>query len=121
MFLLPSDIEQKFAFSQVSRHWRDVAVHSCLFWSSFTGHHSKADCYRVPIILERSGSSALPHVQFRFLHHTAYVTHTLNALVPYAARIEKLDIWFPRHLRLKPIDALLASNLEFPALQTLRL
>ncbi|KAJ6457375.1 hypothetical protein C8R45DRAFT_567592 [Mycena sanguinolenta] len=125
---LPSDIDQKFAFSQVSPYWRDVALHDHLFWSSFSGGRSKADCYRIPTILERSGSAML-HVQFRFSDgHTpltdwhAYAT---EALVPHAKRVETLDVEFwvysTHSVAPRVVQALLNSGLEFPALQTLRL
>ncbi|KAJ7337438.1 hypothetical protein DFH08DRAFT_1082700 [Mycena albidolilacea] len=89
------------------------------FWSSFTASASKADCYRVPIILERRGTNTMLHVQFRSLHNTTWIVHALNALVPYAARIEKLDIRFSECLSFRTAEALLISNPEFPALHTL--
>ncbi|KAF8191587.1 hypothetical protein K438DRAFT_2018321 [Mycena galopus ATCC 62051] len=116
MFALPSSIEQKFAFAQVSRLWRNVALGNHLFWSFFAGGDSKADCYRVPLILERSGSRTMLHIEFRFIH--ANDSDALKALIPYVARIVTLDIEFTA-----PMNAqdLLNSALEFPVLQTLRM
>ncbi|KAF7353801.1 hypothetical protein MVEN_01065600 [Mycena venus] len=120
MLRLPLDIAEKFAFAQVSRLWRDLALDNRLFWSSFTGDDSKADCYRVPLVLERSGSQTLLHIQFRFSSGKMvdWPTDALNALVPYVARIVTLDIEFTAPMDVK---ALLNSGLEFPVLQTLRL
>ncbi|KAJ6546821.1 hypothetical protein B0H19DRAFT_1074818 [Mycena capillaripes] len=124
MLRLPLSIDQKFTITQVSRFWRDVALHNHLFWSSFTGRDdyrgaSKADCSRLPLVLERSGSSSTLHIQFCFTRDGAdWPTDALKALVPYVARIETLDVEFNVAMDVK---ALLNSNLEFPALQTLRL
>ncbi|KAJ6546827.1 hypothetical protein B0H19DRAFT_1162676 [Mycena capillaripes] len=124
MFRLPMSIDQKFTFAQVSRFWRDVALHNHLFWSSFTGRDdyrgaSKADCSRLPLVLARSGSSSTLHIQFRFTRGgTDWPTDALKALVPYVARIETLDVELNVAM---DVEALLNSNLEFPALQTLRL
>ncbi|KAJ7348922.1 hypothetical protein DFH08DRAFT_131767 [Mycena albidolilacea] len=116
MFMLPDNIGQKFTIAQVSQFWRDVALDSHLFWSSFTGD-SKADYRRLPLMLERSGSSTMLNIQFRFkyLDFVARRTDT-SMLVPYVARIETLDMTFS-----VPVDAtaLLGSGLEFPALRTL--
>ncbi|KAJ7891291.1 hypothetical protein B0H14DRAFT_2560863 [Mycena olivaceomarginata] len=49
MFMLHDSIGQKFIIAQVSQLWRDVALHSHLFWSSFTGD-SKADYRRLPLM-----------------------------------------------------------------------
>ncbi|KAJ7891286.1 hypothetical protein B0H14DRAFT_2688444 [Mycena olivaceomarginata] len=118
MFALPSSISQKFAFAQVSRRWRDLALDSPLFWSSFTGGDSKVDCHRVPLILERSG--AMLHIHFRFTSGklTDWPADALKALVPHAARIVSLNIEFRTPMN---FDALLNSALEFSKLQTLRL
>ncbi|KAJ7684437.1 hypothetical protein DFH06DRAFT_1155637 [Mycena polygramma] len=118
MLSLPLGIDQKFAFAQVSRLWRIVALDSQLFWSSFTGT-SKLDCARVPLVLKRSGSSSMLHIQFGF-HDAAtdWPAEALKALVPSVIRIETLDV----HFRLTvDITALLNSNLEFPSLRILRL
>ncbi|KAJ7891290.1 hypothetical protein B0H14DRAFT_2688451 [Mycena olivaceomarginata] len=118
MFALPSSISQKFAFAQVSRRWRDLALDSHLFWSSFTGGDSKVDCHRVPLILERSG--AMLHIHFRFTSGklTDWPADALKALVPHVARIVSLHIEFTTPMN---VDALLNSALEFSTLQTLRL
>lgn len=55
IMLTASSIDEKFALAQVSKLWRNVALDNPLFWSSFTGGGSKADCYRVALILEPSG------------------------------------------------------------------
>ncbi|KAF8215641.1 hypothetical protein K438DRAFT_1799030 [Mycena galopus ATCC 62051] len=132
MLRLPSDITQKFAMAQVSRYWREVTLNTHLFWSSFVIGPSKKDCYRVPIVLERSGSVFL-HVRFNFPSAAVEYWHTeaLKALVRHVARIESLHVYRPTRMtyplsstsRLPPgtFDALLNSNLEFCALQTLRL
>ncbi|KAJ6546791.1 hypothetical protein B0H19DRAFT_1265789 [Mycena capillaripes] len=119
MFRLPWDIEEKFAFAQVSRLWRDLALNSPLFWSSFAGRDdyrgvSEADCYRLPLLLERCGSSTMLHIRFLLTQ----TTDLLKVLVPYAARIETLDVEFREGGDVEP---LLGSNLEFPALKILRL
>ncbi|KAF8205746.1 hypothetical protein K438DRAFT_1757084 [Mycena galopus ATCC 62051] len=126
MFQLPPDIHQKFAFSQVSRYLRDVAIHNHLYWSSFTGGESKADCTRVPLALERSGSSML-HIRLYFAsgHMPEWHADVLEALIPYVARIHALDVklWVYSTYSLSPktVEALLNANLEFSALHTLRL
>ncbi|KAJ6546820.1 hypothetical protein B0H19DRAFT_1162634 [Mycena capillaripes] len=122
MLRLPSTIEQKFTFSQVSRLWRDVALNSPLFWSSFTGRDdypgaSKADAYRLPLVLERSGLNTTLHVHFRFFRGD-WPADALRALMPYVARIETLDVEFNEGVE---VGLLFNSNLEFPALKTLRL
>jgi hypothetical protein len=118
MFMLPDNIGQKFTIAQVSQLWRDVALHSHLFWSSFSGD-SEADYRRLPFILGRSGSSTMLHLRFRFGYSgfTAPRTDALTLLVPYVARIETLEI------SSIPVDAtaLLGSGMEFPVLRTLRL
>ncbi|KAJ7885375.1 hypothetical protein B0H13DRAFT_903877 [Mycena leptocephala] len=119
MLKLPSSIDQKFAFAQVSRHWRDVALGSHLFWASFSGGASKADCCRLPLVLERSGSTTMLHIQLHFfVGAKRWPEDALKALVPYVTRIETLDVRFRVAV---DVEALLNSNLEFPALQTLRL
>lgn len=85
---LPSNINQKFTFAQVSRYWREVALRNHLFWSSFSGDASKSDCYRVPLILERSGPSTLLTIQFRFVGEAEWPAVAMNALVPYVGRIQ---------------------------------
>ncbi|KAJ6457096.1 hypothetical protein C8R47DRAFT_175446 [Mycena vitilis] len=118
MLALPLGVDQKIAFAQVSQLWRIVALDSELFWSSFSGT-SKLDCARVPLVLKRSGSSSMLRIQFRF-HDAAtdWPAEALEALVPYVARIETLDV----HFRV-PVDitALLNSDLEFSSLRILRL
>ncbi|KAJ7348926.1 hypothetical protein DFH08DRAFT_1079344 [Mycena albidolilacea] len=86
MFMLPDNIGQNH-----------------LFWSSFTGD-SKADYRRLPLMVERSGSTQR--------------TDALTALVAYVARIETLDTMFSVT---ENGTALLCSGLDFPALRTLRL
>ncbi|KAJ7842235.1 hypothetical protein B0H14DRAFT_1032395 [Mycena olivaceomarginata] len=123
---LPPDINQKFTFAQVSRYWRDVSLGNHLFWSSFTCGPSKADCFRIPIVLERSGRAMLhPRFQFTDGHTPTWQGDAMAALVPHVARIETLEaeFWVYSNYSLPPrtVEALLNSNLEFPALQTLRL
>ncbi|KAJ6577306.1 hypothetical protein B0H19DRAFT_1119117 [Mycena capillaripes] len=123
MLRLPSDINHKFNFAQVSRYWREVALSNHLFWSSFAGKASKADCYRVPMLLQRTGSCTMLHIEFRFIDEADWPAVALNALVPYVARIQTLNIMFWVHsfCSLAPniVENLLNSNLEFSALQTL--
>ncbi|KAF7359130.1 hypothetical protein MSAN_01254600 [Mycena sanguinolenta] len=116
MLMLPTDIEQKFAVVQVSRFWRDVALDNHLFWSSFTAQ-SQADCYRLPLLLERSGSSTTLHIHLRFRPTPSRLASSLGVLIPNVARIETLDMHFVH----KDIEALLGTSLEFPALRTLSL
>ncbi|KAJ7894541.1 hypothetical protein B0H13DRAFT_2665261 [Mycena leptocephala] len=117
MFKLPMDIDQKFNFAQVSRLWRDVALGSNVFWSSFAAKDSPADCYRVPLILERSNPNVLLHIEFRFTDGGEdWLDDALRALVPHVARIETLYV---EYSLLVDADALLNSNLEFSALKTL--
>ncbi|KAF8215631.1 hypothetical protein K438DRAFT_1748551 [Mycena galopus ATCC 62051] len=125
MLRLPSDITQKFVLAQVSRYWRQVALNTHLIWASFAIGPSKEDCYRVPIVLERSGN-ALLHIQFDLLAGAVADWHTeaLKGLAPYVARIETLHVRRPISASKLPpgtFDGLLNSNLEFCALQTLRL
>ncbi|KAF8205769.1 hypothetical protein K438DRAFT_1818494 [Mycena galopus ATCC 62051] len=130
MFWLPWDIGQKFAVAQVSRYWREVALGSHLFWSSFSSSDSRSDCNRVPIVLQYSGVTTMLHVEFRFAkggHDGSWPVIALDALVPYIARIQSLDAEFPveRSPHGLLVDTVLAlfneSNLEFPVLKTLRL
>ncbi|KAJ7813307.1 hypothetical protein B0H14DRAFT_3879323 [Mycena olivaceomarginata] len=75
MFMLHDSIGQKFIIAQVSQLWRDVALHSHLFWSSFTGD-SKADYRRLPLMWNAADFMM------------AQRTDALTALVAYVARIE---------------------------------
>ncbi|KAF7360310.1 hypothetical protein MVEN_00760500 [Mycena venus] len=108
MFWL-GEIPDKFAFSQVSRYWRDEALRNHLFWASFA-------C---------SGTgNAMLHIEcvFHTKRHAVadWMTAVLDALVPYVARIETLDVFFTPWMGVNS-DALLNSGLVFPALHTLRL
>ncbi|KAJ7665598.1 hypothetical protein B0H17DRAFT_1143375 [Mycena rosella] len=103
MLRASSTIQNKLALSQVSQLWRNVALDTPLLWSSVTGGLSKAYCYRVPLILKRNDWHA----------------HAFEALLPYLARIETLEVFLQRFTR--NANPLLRSNLQFPALQTLRL
>ncbi|KAJ7489207.1 hypothetical protein FB451DRAFT_1224046 [Mycena latifolia] len=119
IMLRASSIDEKFVLAQVSQLWRNVALSTPLLWSSFTGGSSRADCYRIPLILERSGATAMLHIQFRFTSwNTDWPADALKALVPYVSRIETLDMVFRVPVNAEP---LLGSNLQFPALRTLRL
>ncbi|KAJ7038581.1 hypothetical protein C8F04DRAFT_888543, partial [Mycena alexandri] len=119
MLRLPSSIDQKFAFAQVSRFWRGVALDSPLFWSSFSGRDSEIDFYRLPMVLSRSGSNTVLRVEFRFTYR--WPEDALKILVPYAARIEVLDLSIGCDVTIFECTALLGSDVEFPALRTLRL
>ncbi|KAJ6500707.1 hypothetical protein C8R45DRAFT_78436 [Mycena sanguinolenta] len=118
MFALPLNIDQKFAFAQVSRLWRELALSSPSFWSSFTGDDSKADFYRMPLVVERSGPGTMIHVQFRFLHANNWPADILTTLVPHVARIVSLDVEFTAPIH---ANALLGAALVFPVLRTLRI
>ncbi|KAJ7705576.1 hypothetical protein B0H17DRAFT_1193232 [Mycena rosella] len=118
-----SSINDKFALAQVSQLWRNLALDSPRFWSSFTGGDSKADFHRMPFILERSGTTTVLHIHLCFRyndHSTNWRATALKALVPYVARIETLDVDCQDTLHPRD-EALLDSNLQFPALKTLRL
>ncbi|KAJ7038575.1 hypothetical protein C8F04DRAFT_1088696 [Mycena alexandri] len=119
MLQLPSSIQQKFDFVQVSRFWRGVALDSPLFWSSFSGDVSTMTSHRLPLVLERSGSETMLHIEFWFPWHDMALVpvDALKPLVQYAARIESLDLTFPSVFDV----ALLQSHMDFPALRTLRL
>ncbi|KAJ7631659.1 hypothetical protein DFH06DRAFT_1303699 [Mycena polygramma] len=123
MLRMPLDIDQKFVFAQVSRLWRDIALQNPVFWSSFTGGASKLDYYRLPLVLERTGSSVLLHVGFHLTDKLPVKLlarrDALKALVPYVSRIETLDITFAGVTEWLN-ETLLNSRLEFPALRTLR-
>ncbi|KAJ7842237.1 hypothetical protein B0H14DRAFT_1032415 [Mycena olivaceomarginata] len=119
MSRLPSGINQKFAFAQVSRYWRDVALDNHLFWSSFAVK-SEMDFNRIPIVLERSGSAML-HVSIYFTSNYPRQAEALGAVVPHLARIETLDVSAGYSIPPSTVEVLLNSNLEFPALQTFRL
>ncbi|KAJ7489204.1 hypothetical protein FB451DRAFT_684588 [Mycena latifolia] len=119
IMLRASSIDEKFALAQVSQLWRNIALSTPLLWSSFTGGSSRADCYRIPLMLERSGSTSMLYIQLRFTNwNTVWPADTLRALVPYVPRIEKLDVEFKIRVN---SESLLGSNLQFPALHTLRL
>ncbi|KAJ7827032.1 hypothetical protein B0H14DRAFT_1241999 [Mycena olivaceomarginata] len=126
---LPWGIDQKFHVAQVSRYWRDVALHYPLFWSSFCATYTN----RLPIVLERSGTAML-HIELFLVTgltgpDTDWPAKALAALLPYVARIETLDIELSEGYLLdgtyplssQTIDPLLHSNLEFSFLKTLRL
>ncbi|KAJ7111215.1 hypothetical protein C8R44DRAFT_883045 [Mycena epipterygia] len=77
IMLSASSIDEKFALAQVSPT-------------------SKADCSRVPLTLERSGSTTMLHIRFHFFTgDTNWAANALTALVPYVARIETLapEVW----------------------------
>ncbi|KAJ7359531.1 hypothetical protein DFH08DRAFT_932002 [Mycena albidolilacea] len=126
---LPSDIDQKFRVAQVSRYWRDTTLHYPLFWSS-----CRAICTnRLPIVLERSGTTLL-HIELLFLTglpgpDTDWPTKAFVALLPYVACIETLEIELSEGYLIsdtfppspETIEPLLRSNLEFSSLKTLRL
>ncbi|KAJ6483076.1 hypothetical protein DFH09DRAFT_1461606 [Mycena vulgaris] len=119
IMFIASSIGEKFALSQVSQLWRNLALDTPLLWSSFTGGASKADCYRVPFILARSGSTTMLHINFLFTSGNAqWPAYALAALEPYVARIETLEVYFRVGVRTTPV---LDSQLQFPALKTLRL
>ncbi|KAJ7359540.1 hypothetical protein DFH08DRAFT_1038406 [Mycena albidolilacea] len=118
---LPWGVGQKFHVAQVSRYWRDVALHYPLFWSSFWATHNN----RLTIVLERSDTTML-HIELFLVTSpdTDWPGKALAALLPHVARIERLDIQLTGGLDdshpLSP-EPLLHSNLEFPSLKTLRL
>ncbi|KAJ7490259.1 hypothetical protein B0H11DRAFT_1912262 [Mycena galericulata] len=119
IMLNASSIDEKFALCQVSKLWRAVALDTPLLWSSFTGGSSKADCYRVPLVLERSGPTTMLHIRLRFTgDNTDWSEDVLTALQPYVPRIQTLVIEFKIGV---DVNQLLDSNLLFPALQILRL
>ncbi|KAJ7437787.1 hypothetical protein B0H11DRAFT_1935639 [Mycena galericulata] len=119
IMLNASSIDEKFALCQVSKLWRAVALDTPLLWSSFTGSSSKADCYRVPLVLERSGPTTMLHIRLRFTgDNTDWSEDVLTALQPYVPRIQTLVIEFKIRV---DVNQLLDSNLLFPALQILRL
>ncbi|KAJ7719023.1 hypothetical protein DFH07DRAFT_784745 [Mycena maculata] len=90
-----SSIDEMFTVAQVSKLWRDVALDTPLLWSSFKGGASKADYYRIPLILERSGPTTILHIYLRFAGGAAvWPANALRALVPYVARIGTLDVEF---------------------------
>ncbi|KAJ7790563.1 hypothetical protein B0H14DRAFT_1241714 [Mycena olivaceomarginata] len=133
MLWLPSDIDQKFRVAQVSRYWRDTALHHPLFWSSFLGRTNQLYINRIPIVLERSGTTLL-HIELLILTglpgpDTDWLAKAFAALLPYVARIETLDIELSEGYLIndtfppspETIEPLLRSNLEFSSLKTLRL
>ncbi|KAJ7359542.1 hypothetical protein DFH08DRAFT_846343 [Mycena albidolilacea] len=127
MLWLLCDIGLKFDVAQVCRYWRDVALHNYIFWSSISVCDTKSDCGRVPIALQRSGSTTMLHIEFWFTNgRTArdiWPASALTALVPYVARIEELDVdlasSYSDTLSFRAAEALFNSNLEFLALKTL--
>ncbi|KAJ7434048.1 hypothetical protein B0H11DRAFT_2208564 [Mycena galericulata] len=94
IMLRASSINDKFALAQVSKLWRAVALDTPLLWSSVIGGDSKTNRYRLPLILQRSGSTTMLHICFKFFRWDHWLEDALNALVPYAARIETLDLRF---------------------------
>ncbi|KAJ6603289.1 hypothetical protein DFH09DRAFT_1124117 [Mycena vulgaris] len=119
IMLRTSSIDEKIILAQVSQLWRNLALETPLLWSSFTGGASKADCYRVPFVLARSGSISMLHITFSFYSaKEEWQTDALAALMPYVARIETLDVNFGMAIDIK---SLLDSNLQFPSLKILRL
>ncbi|KAJ7186838.1 hypothetical protein C8R46DRAFT_1058185 [Mycena filopes] len=96
MLQLPSSIAQKFALAQVSRLWRAIALANPLLWASCSGRASEKDCLRFPLVLQRSGPHATLHIQLRFTgaRNKWWAETMLAALVPYAARIETLQVDF---------------------------
>ncbi|KAJ7431933.1 hypothetical protein B0H11DRAFT_1761243 [Mycena galericulata] len=113
IMLRASSINDKFALAQVSKLWRAVALDTPLLLVSFTRHR-----YRLPLIFQHSGSTTMLHICFKFFRWDRWLEDALNALVPYAARIETLDLRFSVTVSFTP---LLSSNIQFSALRTLRL
>ncbi|KAJ6603296.1 hypothetical protein DFH09DRAFT_1270222 [Mycena vulgaris] len=119
IMLRTSSIDEKFVLAQVFQLWRNLALETPLLWSSFTGGASKADCYRVPLVLARSGSISMLHITFSFYYaKVEWQADALAALMPYIARIETLDVEFGISVDVK---SLLDSNLKFLSLKRLRL
>ncbi|KAJ7508927.1 hypothetical protein B0H11DRAFT_2432224 [Mycena galericulata] len=115
IMLNASSIDEKFALAQVSRLWRDVALGTPLLWSSVTMSGSIADRLRFPLVLSRSGPATALHIRFQRYH---YEVDDLDVLVPYAPRIETLDLEFWGAVG---VTVLLSSHLHLPALRALRL
>ncbi|KAJ7765675.1 hypothetical protein B0H16DRAFT_1309867, partial [Mycena metata] len=113
-------LSQKFAFAQISQHWRDFALKNPVFWSTIMVGDSesrlKLHWRWVPLALERSGSSTMLHIYFDCTDGR-YYADAIEALRPCVHRIQTLEMRYytPPH----PRD-LLASNLQFPALRVLR-
>ncbi|KAK7024028.1 hypothetical protein R3P38DRAFT_2956040 [Favolaschia claudopus] len=121
MLGLPPSIRQKFYVAQVSQFWRAVALDTPTFWSSFLGA-TEADSYRLPLVLQRSGSGTLLHIHLR-MRDDDWTSKSLLLLLQHASRIETLHIEFYyaiEHLR-EGVQALLNQNAEFPVLRHLRL
>ncbi|KAJ7737154.1 hypothetical protein DFH07DRAFT_927632 [Mycena maculata] len=119
MMLTASTTGEKFAISQVSRLWRDVALDTPLLWSSFIAV-SKRDYCRVPLILQRIGTTTTLHIRcWSPIGDTTYwAAEALKVLLLYVARIESLEMDLTGTLDVTP---LLNSGLQFPSLRTLRL
>ncbi|KAJ7100721.1 hypothetical protein B0H15DRAFT_459503 [Mycena belliarum] len=119
MLRASESIDEKFTVSQVSQLWRNTALDTPLLWTSLKGY-TTLDCHRVPLMLGRTGSTAMLHIDFIFGLATSSDRRALGALVPYVARIESLYLNVERSGSVE-LASLLDSHLEFPALNTLRL
>ncbi|EJD43970.1 hypothetical protein AURDEDRAFT_152295 [Auricularia subglabra TFB-10046 SS5] len=121
IFLLVDDksTEQKFDLAQVSQRWRSLALSSPLLWSSFRVA-TKKDGFHLPTLLKRSGISSMLDVELCVVpQYEAAPTHPCaTALVPYAPRLR--TIIARTSLPEQILAPLLDGQLDFPALDTLR-
>ncbi len=120
------DIDQKFRLSQVCSQWRIVAVGQRLLWNR-TSVMTPLDGNRLPLVLERGGSSVL---DIKLLWQYRYKEPMLSAdkrtlaalrLRDCRERIQSLFIDIRRSDQPRSLSALLASELEFPVLESLEI
>ncbi|KAJ7100700.1 hypothetical protein B0H15DRAFT_759419, partial [Mycena belliarum] len=124
MLAASESINERFALAQVSQLWRNTALNSPMLWTSFKGTGTRLDYHRVPLMLGRTGSTALLHIDFDFAPVTSrdrrLGARMLGAFVPYVARIEDLYL-YTSDMDSAELAPLLDSYLEFPALKVLYL
>ncbi|KZV80948.1 hypothetical protein EXIGLDRAFT_845088, partial [Exidia glandulosa HHB12029] len=126
LFVDPQDIHEKFILASVSHRFRDAALASALLWSSFR-IASRKNAVVLPLLLRRSAEAPL-HVTLDVAGRStgvpvAFATqqNVTRRLVPHAARLETLILYFDSNTSPDAIGPLLDSALEFPGLRHLEL
>ncbi|EJD34984.1 hypothetical protein AURDEDRAFT_175935 [Auricularia subglabra TFB-10046 SS5] len=108
-------IDDKYTVAQVSRRWRIVALATPLLWAAFQLATNK-DRVRLPVLLQRSGDSALEVVVSSAL---VIDRDVLETLTPHASRIRVLKALLYNAPSGQGFAPLLCEDAQLPALETL--